>query len=118
MTYSELLNLPKLMDRLEDDKELLLEIFDVFIEETPVRLRKLDAAVEAMDMTAIVQWAHALKGTSGTLQAGPLNESCLKLEMASRAGDAPLVLSLVPVAVEMLERTAAYVAELKAQLTA
>ncbi|WP_243438364.1 Hpt domain-containing protein [Fundidesulfovibrio soli] len=117
MSHADLLNLPKLMERLEDDRELLMEIFDVFIEETPARLERIDEAVRTHDLTAVVQWAHALKGTSGTLQAAPLNDICYKLEMAARAGDAPLAHSLVPAAVDLLDRTAAYIAELRSDMT-
>ena len=118
MTHAELLNLPKLLERLEDDRELLMEIFDVFIEETPARRERIGHAAQSDDLTAVVQWAHALKGTSGTLQAAPLNEICYRLEMAARAGDAPLAHSLVPAAVDLLDRTAAHIAELRAEMTA
>ncbi|MFP5238396.1 MAG: Hpt domain-containing protein [Acidobacteriota bacterium] len=117
MTHDELLNLPKLLDRLEDDRELLLEIFDVFIEEAPARRERIGDAVQAEDLTAVVQWAHALKGTSGTLQAAPLNDICYRLEMAARAGDAPLAHSLIPAALDLLDRTAAHIAELRSEMT-
>lgn len=113
MNDNDLLNLPKLLERLEGDKELLAEIFDVFTDEVSGRVERLDAALASSDLQAMLQWAHSLKGTSGTLQAEPLRDCCLKMEAAARAGDHALAVSLAPQAVELLRLTAAHIDSLK-----
>ena len=110
MNTAALIDAPKLLDRLEDDKELMKEIFAVFIGEAPERLAKILSAFEAMDMNALTRLAHALKGASGTLAAEPLREASSALEMASRTGDAEGVAESAPMVLDILARTVEFMA--------
>ena len=110
MTTAPLLDTARLLARLEDDKELLEEIFIVFISEAPERRAKFEAALEAQDMDRLTLLAHSLKGASGTLVAEPLREASTALELAARAKDAQGVATLAPVVIDLLARTVEFMA--------
>lgn len=111
-----LIDMDKLFGRMEDDRELIREVFEVFIEEVPGRRVKFAKALAEGDHTAMVMYAHSLKGASGTLMAEALREACFELERAARAGDAAGVAAFTPVVLDLLDRTAARMAELKPTL--
>lgn len=111
-----LLDLDKLLERMEDDRELIREIFDVFVEEVPSRRGKFEKALAASDASTMVLLAHSLKGASGTLHAEPLRQACYELEHAARAGDLEKVQSLTPEVLDLLERTSLRMVELRAEV--
>jgi HPt (histidine-containing phosphotransfer) domain-containing protein len=111
-----ILKLDSVLQRMENDRELVREIFEVFIEEAPVRAERFKAALAASDMDAVMRLAHALKGASGTLTAEPLRQACYDLEHAARAGEKEKVDALAPPVFDMLEKTVARMAELKEEL--
>ncbi|MCB9898754.1 MAG: Hpt domain-containing protein, partial [Planctomycetes bacterium] len=67
--------------------EVLGELIDIFLEDTPNRLDELWKAVECGDAHGTEQNAHALKSSCAQLGALELSELCKKLEMLGRSGD-------------------------------
>ncbi len=65
----------------------LNEIISLFLEKTPALLAELRDAVTRGDLDAVRRSAHMIKGTSATLGARALSESCKRLEEQARAGD-------------------------------
>lgn len=110
MTISPLIDTTRLLSRLEDDKELMEEIFVVFIGEALERRNKLEAALKAMDMDRLTHLAHSLKGASGTLVADPLRDASAALEMAARAKDTEAIAVSAPTVLDLLARTVEYMA--------
>jgi len=110
MPTTPLLDTAQLLERLEDDKELLEEIFTVFIGEAPERRTKIKAALQGMDMDRMVQLAHSLKGASGTLGAEPLRQASSALETAARAKDAGAVAANAVRVLDLLARTVEFMA--------
>jgi len=113
---TELLNMVKLFERMEDDRELIREVFEVFVEEAPGRRVKFEAALAGADQTAMIMLAHSLKGASGTLMAEPLQKACYELEHAARTGDAARIAEFTPMVLDLLEKTAAKMEALKPAL--
>jgi HPt (histidine-containing phosphotransfer) domain-containing protein len=111
---AQLIDMPRFVERMEGDRELILEVFEVFMAEVPERRGKFEKALAAMDLEALTMLAHALKGASGTLQAELLREACSELEKAGRAGDADSVREVAPKVIALLGETAARMLELKA----
>lgn len=74
----------------DDDEELFLEIVQIFLEDTPKRIEALSGAVVAGDADQIRKTAHALKGASANLAAGPLRQACQALERTGRDGQTAL----------------------------
>jgi len=106
------LDMAKLLDRMEGDRELIKEVFTIFVEEAPARRMKFENALIVKDFNALVMLAHALKGASGTLQAEPLRQACYDLEHAARGNDADEVRKLVPIVLDLLDKTSKYMEKL------
>ena len=103
----ELIDLARLRARFDDDKDLLAEIFSVFISETPGRRADIKAALAAGELARLAGLAHSLKGVAATLLAEPLRQAAYALEQAARAGDASAVPAAAALVLDLLERTAA-----------
>ena len=91
-------NKAEALGRIEGDEELLLEMCQIFLENSPKLLRKLQQAVAAGDADAVMRTAHSLKGESSYLQASGTSNAARQLEEMGRnqnlsgAGDTLAVL--------------------------
>lgn len=83
----EIIDIPELMERVQDDKELMLELFDIFIEDYQGKRRALTGAVEKNDCDEVRSIAHSVKGASGNISAKYVREICLNLEMMGKDGN-------------------------------
>ena len=101
------IDLARLRERFDDDKDLLAEIFSVFISESPGRRADIEAALAAGDLPRLAGLAHSLKGVAATLFAEPLRQAAYALEQAARSGDIPAARTAVAPVFDLLERTAA-----------
>ncbi len=66
-------------------KEILQELIDMFLKESPRQLQALRQAVESGDPVATWQAAHRLKGSGFPIGAVVFTELCLELEMMGRS---------------------------------
>ncbi len=71
----------------ELDGETFGELVDLFLEDTPPRLRALEEALAGDDADALEQAAHALKSSCGNLGAVVMSDMLRTLESMGRAGD-------------------------------
>ncbi len=83
----EILDLNEFLERVQDDKELLLELFDIFIADYKEKSQLLQTAIDTNNYEQIKNIAHSLKGSSGNISAKLLRASCLKLEEIGKNGD-------------------------------
>ena len=79
--YNELLAL------MDGDRELLLELIDVFLEDAPQRIQAVRRALEAHDAEALYKAAHALKGSAGNFGAPDVVSRAIRLEAVAREND-------------------------------
>jgi HPt (histidine-containing phosphotransfer) domain-containing protein len=79
--------------------ELLEELRDLFLEETPVQLETLRYATGGADALSIERVAHTLKGTCGNMGATRMAAICAELEDVGRSGE----LERAPLVVDRLE---------------
>jgi signal transduction histidine kinase/DNA-binding response OmpR family regulator/HPt (histidine-containing phosphotransfer) domain-containing protein len=79
----------------EDDPGLFIELVNLFLSDTPERLRALSEAMERHDPTALERAAHALKSSAANLGALELSALFRDIEAAGREKNlsraAPLV---------------------------
>ncbi|WP_157271420.1 response regulator [Azohydromonas aeria] len=90
-------------------EELLRQMVELFVNETPAMAAALQAALDGDNATAVSDAAHALKSISQNLGAATLGELCRRIELQARAGT---------VAVELREALAAAHAQALAALRA
>jgi HPt (histidine-containing phosphotransfer) domain-containing protein len=82
-------NLSDLMARVEDDRELLAELFTMFQEELPGLQGALHNAMRTGDLPAAAEAAHALKGMLANLSMKQGTSLAASIEAAARGGDKP-----------------------------
>ena len=82
----DIIDLKDVMERVQDDKELLLELLDIFQEDFVNKRKLLGEALVNKDMVKIKEIAHSIKGASGNISAKPMHASCLKLETLAKDG--------------------------------
>ncbi|MFN7936125.1 MAG: Hpt domain-containing protein [Bryobacteraceae bacterium] len=75
------------LERVGGDSELLQEMAQLFLDEYPMQLEAVRAAVRARDAKAVERSAHSLKGSVGNFGAAAAQEAALQLELLGRRGD-------------------------------
>ena len=78
-------DLQEFMERVQNDKELLLELLDIFTEDYKTKRQLLGEAIEKNDYEQVRSIAHSLKGATGNISAKALRETLMQIEdMAKR----------------------------------
>ncbi|MET0649259.1 MAG: Hpt domain-containing protein [Pyrinomonadaceae bacterium] len=69
--------------QVEGEPDLVVELIDLYAEDTPRRLAAIRSAWAARDLAALSRAAHGLKGSSASLGARRVEILCEKLERSS-----------------------------------
>ena len=77
---SEIIDLKDVMERVQDDKELLLELLEIYQEDFVGKRKALGEAIKNNEFQKVKELAHSLKGSSGNISAKPLHANFLKIE--------------------------------------
>ncbi|MFC1747025.1 Hpt domain-containing protein [Candidatus Neomarinimicrobiota bacterium] len=77
-------------------QEFLDELFDLYLEHTPQKLRDAVAGSEAGDASAVERAVHSLKSSSGNIGARAVQDLCNQIEEAASAGNQEKFRTLVP----------------------
>jgi HPt (histidine-containing phosphotransfer) domain-containing protein len=80
-------DLPELLARVEDDRELLAELFVLFVEELPGFRDALHRAVAVGNLPEAAKAAHALKGMLANMSMNHGAFVAARFEAAIQAGD-------------------------------
>src|SRR5688500_15995122 len=68
------------LQRLGNDEELLRDIIQIYLEDSPAMLERIHAAVAAADANELQRAAHILKGLAATLSAAEVVGVAQRLE--------------------------------------
>ncbi len=90
--------------RTMDDRELARDIMRQFVDDIPLQLQRLEAALNAGDIPAARRHAHSLKGAAGTVGARALSAAAFDVEGAIAAGRTAQALRELPRLEEETER--------------
>jgi HPt (histidine-containing phosphotransfer) domain-containing protein len=82
-SFFDLADLERTMD---GDQSLVREMVKIFLDDCPLQMAALKAAVDARDPVQIRTTAHALKGSAGYLRATQVFEAARNLEALGREG--------------------------------
>lgn len=82
---TEIIDLKDVLDRVQDDKELLVELFDIYQLDFVKKRQSLSEAITANDIVKIKEIAHSMKGASGNISAKKIYASCLALEQLAKS---------------------------------
>jgi PAS domain S-box-containing protein len=72
--------------QVEDGPDIVSQLIDIYLSDTPPRLAALRQAIAEKDAFALFQAAHSLKSSSGNIGALTLAAICRELESMGRAG--------------------------------
>ena len=72
------------LDRVEGDHELLLELIELFFEQSPTLMREIEDAISSGDNTALSNSAHSLKGSAGNFAAQAAYDASFAIENLAR----------------------------------
>ena len=115
---SRLIDLALVRRRFYDDFTLLREVFGMYLEDAPARLKSVEADLNAGDVAAASKAAHSLKGISGSVGSQRLSEAALAIEKACRAGDLATARDSLPLVKELLNQTILEIREIITRLPA
>ena len=76
------------------DKEIIVEIIDLFIDEFDERMMNLKSNIEASDMEQLIFHAHSLKGVISNFVADEPRELARALEEKAKEKDQPALIDL------------------------
>ena len=90
--------------RTADDADLLAQIIDIFIAETPSTLEKITGCLKRGECEGAFRTAHSLKGSCSNLSADTVHAAARALEIYARDGDLAAARAALP---KLQESTAA-----------
>src|SRR5262249_44396625 len=82
------LNIPELLNRVDNDKELLRELLLIFKDDSPLHINALREATGKGDLKAVTISAHTMRGMLANLAADRAAAAATRLEQVGRDGDA------------------------------
>jgi len=92
----EILDLKDLLERVMDDKELVLELLDDFENDYLNNGVLLKDAIEQKDFLKIKGMAHRIKGAAGNISVKSMHNTCTLIEnMAERGEQLDIISELV-----------------------
>jgi HPt (histidine-containing phosphotransfer) domain-containing protein len=71
----------------EYGEEFLVELIDVYLEDTPNRMAQMRQAFKGGDAETVIREAHTLKSSSANLGAMRLSNLAKQMEVAGRSGN-------------------------------
>lgn len=83
----EVVDFVALLARVENDVELLDEMIELFLENSPLLMAEIESGVSQRDSQVVERTAHALKGAMQSIGAMPAARAALQLEDVGRAHD-------------------------------
>lgn len=81
------LDLDRALDRMEGSREMLRELAELYLSESPGWLREAEEASAAGDAEALTRAAHDIKGSSDVFAADAATRTAEELERMGRGGD-------------------------------
>ena len=109
----EVIDLKDVLERVQDDRELLLELLDIYQEDFVGKKRALGEAVNGKDFSKIKELAHSLKGASGNISARGMHANLLKIEQMAGQNDLSQVNGILTELDRQFAQLKVYAAHLK-----
>jgi HPt (histidine-containing phosphotransfer) domain-containing protein len=91
----EIINPEMFEEQMGGDRELMVEIIDLFLEERKRQEIEMREALQAREFELLSRLAHTIKGSLGSLHASKSRYHAQELETASKHGDTDKLGSLL-----------------------
>jgi two-component system, sensor histidine kinase and response regulator len=110
-------NLAELLERVDNDQELLRDLLNIFKEDFPLTMRSLESAVAAGDLKNSAMLGHTLKGMLSSLGGVSAAAAAARLEVIASAGETASLQGALDAlkreAARLLPELEAYMAEVR-----
>jgi HPt (histidine-containing phosphotransfer) domain-containing protein len=83
------------LDRIDGDVDLLKEVVQIFLEDTPRLLTNLYSGIKSGDNEAVERAAHTLKGATANISAKRLQQLSQYIQLALKENDAADIESFI-----------------------
>jgi protein-histidine pros-kinase len=114
----KLIDLDLVRRRFFDDLTLLREVYNMYMQDAPQRLRTVQESLAAGNTAAAGKAAHSLKGISGSVGSTRLSEAAQVVEKAGRADDLAAARKAFPLLEMLLEQTMNEIRDILSRLPA
>lgn len=84
---AQILTIDQSLQRLDGDQDLLLRLFELFMDNAPQKLAAIDQSITLADWQQLKNLAHALKGAAATVGAWQIQETAFALEQGAQEED-------------------------------
>jgi two-component system, sensor histidine kinase and response regulator len=102
----------RLLDIVQGDRELAMELAEIFLSELEPRVREIEAAIRGRDARQLQSAAHALKGSAASVSGKAVAAAALCLEHLGASGTVDgadkLFLELESSAADLRDRLTAF----------
>ena len=109
----QVIDLEEVLERVQDDKELLLELFDIFTTDYTAKMQTLKSALPDKNFEVIKDVIHSVKGAAGNISAKSVHDICMSIEHMAMAKDIAAIQNAVPVLEENFKALQGRMAEIK-----
>ena len=89
------IDLDEVLERVQNDYELLLELFDIFETDYAHKKKELDSALQKRDFEQIKNISHSMKGAAGNISAQALFTICAGMEDAAEGKELDRIATLM-----------------------
>jgi len=113
---NDILDLDDFLDRVQNDKELLLELLDIFVSDFHLKRKELEAAFIMNDSSKVEHVAHFLKGSCGNISAAALRQLFLELEQMGKDDSLRDKEKYLDSIDQQFEKLVHYIGEIRGQL--
>ncbi|MDZ7260972.1 MAG: response regulator [candidate division KSB1 bacterium] len=108
----EVFNRSELLERLGGDEEFLKELIEIFLQDVPVQIEKLQQALKDSNATVVERIGHTIKGACANVEARALKEVAFEIEKSGRDRKLDRVYPLVEQLTQDFQRLKSTLSEL------
>ncbi len=76
----EIIDMDDVMERVQDDRELLMELLDIFQNDYSVKRKLFSQYMTEKNFEQMRDIAHSLKGAAGNISATQMFATCMEIE--------------------------------------
>ena len=91
-----ILDIKDVLERVQDDWELLMELLDIFSEDYTEKREVLNELIQEKNFEEVRNIAHSIKGAAGNISAKSIHATCEKIEKLAEGDDLTTVKGLLP----------------------
>lgn len=110
---NEIVDLRDVLERVQDDRELLMELFDIFVDDYTKKRKILTTLVAENNIGKIKEITHSIKGAAGNISAKAIYSTCIKLEEFAERQEVDTVAQQLPILDEQFEELREYIVQYK-----